>query len=167
MGHGIRLDSNDLFQGAVISPFYDPLLVKCTSKGHTLEAACRKALRALREFRVRGVETNVSFLIQILCTPTFLNGDCWTTFIDDCPELLVPDSSQNRAQKFLRFLADAAVNGSRITGQVVCHAHSSNLLQGILKKGFEETSSIEGGHYYGRPARAEDREKGRHRQAVL
>jgi pyruvate carboxylase len=121
MGHGIRLDSSNFFQGAVIGPFYDPLLVKCTSSGLDLAAARQKALRALREFRVRGVETNISFLIRIIESQAFSAGDCWTTFIDDTPELLIPDNSQDRAQKLLRFLGDAAVNGTSIKGQTVRH----------------------------------------------
>ena len=67
------------------------------------------------------METNIFFLIRILEDPIFSIGNCWTTFIDDTPELLVAHRPLDRAQKFLRFLGDAAVNGSRIVGQVVSH----------------------------------------------
>ena len=108
-----------MFQGAIVSPFYDPLLLKCTSSGRDFSSAKQRALRALKEFRIRGVETNLSFLIRILESTDFTTGDCCTTFIDQNPELLIPLNSQDRAQKFLRFLGDAAVNGSSIEGQTV------------------------------------------------
>src|ERR1700709_2667635 len=84
----------------------------------TFEVARRKMLRALVEFRIRGVKTNVPFLASLLTHPTFIEGNCWTTFIDDTPELFDLVSSQNRAQKLLAYLGDVAVNGSSIKGQI-------------------------------------------------
>ena len=119
MGHTVRLDYSDFFQGAEVTPYYDPLLIKCTCSGRTPEAVIKKAISALREVRVDGVETNVWFLIRVLLTPEFLGGSCWTTFIDDYPHLRSLSRPDQRASKFLNFLADAAVNGSRIEGQAV------------------------------------------------
>lgn len=75
-------------------------------------------LRALVEFRIRGVKTNIPFLASLLTHPTFIEGNCWTTFIDDTPELFALVGSANRAQKLLTYLGDMAVNGSQIKGQI-------------------------------------------------
>lgn len=75
-------------------------------------------LRALVEFRIRGVKTNIPFLGSLLTHPTFIAGNCWTTFIDDTPELFSLVGSQNRAQKLLGYLGDLVVNGSSIKGQI-------------------------------------------------
>ncbi|RDI87063.1 hypothetical protein Vi05172_g2773 [Venturia inaequalis] len=117
-GNGVRLDGGNGFAGAVITPHYDSMLVKCTCHGSTYEIARRKMLRALVEFRIRGVKTNIPFLASLLTHPTFIEGNCWTTFIDDTPELFALVGSQNRAQKLLSYLGDLAVNGSQIKGQV-------------------------------------------------
>ncbi|KAK3335783.1 pyruvate carboxylase [Cercophora scortea] len=117
-GNGVRLDGGNGFAGAVITPFYDSMLVKATCHGSTYEIARRKVLRALIEFRIRGVKTNIPFLASLLTHPTFIEGNCWTTFIDDTPSLFDLVGSQNRAQKLLAYLGDVAVNGSSIKGQV-------------------------------------------------
>ncbi|KAF4966995.1 hypothetical protein FZEAL_10583, partial [Fusarium zealandicum] len=117
-GNGVRLDGGNGFAGAVITPFYDSMLVKATCHGSTYEIARRKVLRALIEFRVRGVKTNIPFLASLLTHPTFIDGNCWTTFIDDTPQLFDLIGSQNRAQKLLAYLGDVAVNGSSIKGQI-------------------------------------------------
>lgn len=117
-GNGVRLDGGNGFAGAVITPHYDSMLVKCTCHGSTYEIARRKMLRALVEFRIRGVKTNIPFLASLLTHPTFIEGTCWTTFIDDTPELFALVGSQNRAQKLLSYLGDLAVNGSQIKGQI-------------------------------------------------
>lgn len=114
----MRLDGGNGFAGAVITPHYDSMLVKCTCHGSTYEIARRKMLRALVEFRIRGVKTNIPFLASLLTHPTFIEGTCWTTFIDDTPELFALVGSQNRAQKLLSYLGDLAVNGSQIKGQI-------------------------------------------------
>ncbi|CDM26873.1 Pyruvate carboxylase [Penicillium roqueforti FM164] len=117
-GNGVRLDGGNGFAGAIISPHYDSMLVKCTCRGSTYEIVRRKMLRALVEFRIRGVKTNIPFLASLLSHPTFIDGTCWTTFIDDTPELFTLVGSQNRAQKLLAYLGDVAVNGSSIKGQI-------------------------------------------------
>ncbi|KAL7270850.1 pyruvate carboxylase [Rhizina undulata] len=117
-GNGVRLDGGNGFAGAIITPHYDSMLVKCTCHGSTYEIARRKMLRALVEFRIRGVKTNIPFLASLLTHETFISGNCWTTFIDDTPELFDLMRSQNRAQKLLAYLGDVAVNGSRIKGQI-------------------------------------------------
>lgn len=117
-GNGVRLDGGNGFAGAIITPHYDSMLVKCTCRGSTYEIVRRKMLRALVEFRIRGVKTNIPFLLSLLSHPTFIDGSCWTTFIDDTPELFKLLGSQNRAQKLLMYLGDMAVNGSQIAGQI-------------------------------------------------
>ncbi|ODV60182.1 pyruvate carboxylase [Ascoidea rubescens DSM 1968] len=117
-GNGVRLDGGNGFVGAVISPHYDSMLVKCSCSGSTYEIARRKMLRSLIEFRIRGVKTNIPFLIALLTNEVFVKGDCWTTFIDDTPSLFEMVHSNNRAQKLLNYLADLAVNGSSIAGQI-------------------------------------------------
>ena len=117
-GNGVRLDGGNGFAGAIITPHYDSMLVKCTCLASTYEIVRRKMLRALVEFRIRGVKTNIPFLGSLLTHPTFIEGTCWTTFIDDTPELFSLVGSQNRAQKLLAYLGDVAVNGSSIKGQV-------------------------------------------------
>ena len=117
-GNGVRLDGGNGFAGAIISPHYDSMLTKCTCHGSTYEIVRRKMLRALVEFRIRGVKTNIPFLASLLTHPTFIEGTCWTTFIDDTPELFSLVGSQNRAQKLLAYLGDIAVNGSSIKGQI-------------------------------------------------
>ncbi|KDE09592.1 pyruvate carboxylase [Microbotryum lychnidis-dioicae p1A1 Lamole] len=117
-GNGVRLDASSGFAGAQITPHYDSLLVKCTVRGATFEIARRKMLRALVEFRIRGVKTNIPFLFRVLSHESFITNNTWTTFIDDTPQLFQLVTSQNRAQKFLAYLGDLVVNGSTIKGQM-------------------------------------------------
>lgn len=117
-GNGVRLDGGNGFAGSVISPHYDSMLVKCLCLGSTYEIARRKMLRALIEFRIRGVKTNIPFLLALLTNETFINGACWTTFIDDTPSLFQMIGSQDRATKLLKYLGDLAVNGLSIKGQL-------------------------------------------------
>lgn len=109
-GNGIRLDGGNAFTGAVISPFYDSLLVKAISHARTFDIAIRKSLRALEEMRIRGVKTNIPFLINVLNHPTFRAGKCYTTFIEETPELFQLTKSQDRATKILEFLGDKIIN---------------------------------------------------------
>ncbi|CAI4483659.1 CFF_collapsed_G0019900.mRNA.1.CDS.1 [Saccharomyces cerevisiae] len=117
-GNGVRLDGGNAYAGTIISPHYDSMLVKCSCSGSTYEIVRRKMIRALIEFRIRGVKTNIPFLLTLLTHPVFIEGTYWTTFIDDTPQLFQMVSSQNRAQKLLHYLADVAVNGSSIKGQI-------------------------------------------------
>lgn len=131
-GNGVRLDGGNGFAGAVILPHYDSMLVKCSCSGSTYEIARRKMLRALIEFRIRGVKTNIPFLLALLTNEVFIKGDCWTTFIDDTPSLFQMISSQNRATKLLNYLGDLAVNGSSIKGQVGLPKLNSEALLPVL-----------------------------------
>jgi len=110
-GLGVRLDAGSAFAGALITPYYDSLLVKLTTRGRDLEEASARTLRALREFRVRGVETNIRFLENVLRHPTFLAGACDTGFIDGTPELLHFPPRRDRGTRLLRYVADVTVNG--------------------------------------------------------
>jgi pyruvate carboxylase len=109
-GAGIRLDAGSAYVGGLISPFFDSLLVKLTARGADFEAAARRARRALAEFRVRGVRTNVRFLQGLLSDPDFLAGDLSTAFIDERPHLLRASTGANRTQRLATFLADRTVN---------------------------------------------------------
>jgi len=111
-GMGIRLDSASAFAGATISPHYDSLLVKVIAHARNHKTACMKLLRSLKEFRIRGVKTNVPFLLNVLQHEKFLSGVVDTYFIDENPKLFYFEASQNRAQKLLRYLGELMVNGS-------------------------------------------------------
>lgn len=110
-GMGIRLDSASAFQGAVISPHYDSLLVKVIASGKDLQTASSKMSRALAEFRVRGVKTNIPFLQNVLSNHQFLHSTVDTQFIDENQELFNLKPTQNRAQKLLHYLGHVMVNG--------------------------------------------------------
>lgn len=110
-GMGIRLDGASAFAGAIISPYYDSLLVKVISRASDLHASASKMNRSLREFRIRGVKTNIPFLLNVLENQKFLNGTIDTTFIDENPQLFQFHPSQNRAQKLLNYLGNVLVNG--------------------------------------------------------
>ncbi|XP_013162177.1 PREDICTED: pyruvate carboxylase, mitochondrial isoform X1 [Papilio xuthus] len=110
-GMGIRLDSASTYAGAIISPYYDSLLVKVISHAQDLSASAAKMNRALREFRIRGVKTNIPFLLNVLENQKFLNGAVDTYFIDEHPQLFMFKVSQNRAQKILNYLGYVLVNG--------------------------------------------------------
>ncbi len=110
-GMGIRLDAGSAFTGAVITPFYDSMLVKVTAHGLRFVDAARRMLRSLQEFRVRGVKTNIPFLVNLVTNPAFLAGGCTTRFIDETPTLFKFARRQDRATRLLRYIADVIVNG--------------------------------------------------------
>ncbi|MBC7283637.1 pyruvate carboxylase [Hoeflea sp.] len=110
-GFGIRLDGGTAYSGAVITRFYDPLLEKVTAWAPTPEETIRRMDRALREFRIRGVATNLTFLEAIIGHPEFVNNTYTTRFIDTTPELFEQVKRQDRATKLLTYLADVTVNG--------------------------------------------------------
>jgi pyruvate carboxylase len=111
-GMGIRLDAGTAFSGAVVTPYYDSLLVKVSARGRRFKDACTRMERCLQEFRVRGVKTNLPFLMNLILHPTFLAGQCTTTFIDDTPELFHMRQRRDRATKLLQFLGEIIVNGN-------------------------------------------------------
>lgn len=108
---GIRLDGASAFAGAIISPYYDSLLCKVIAHSRDLQSSCAKMNRCLREFRVRGVKTNIPFLLNVLENQKFLNGSVDTYFIDENPQLFNFVPSQNRAQKLLNYIGQVLVNG--------------------------------------------------------
>ncbi len=110
-GMGIRLDAGNAYPGARISPYFDSLLVKVTAWGRTMDGAARRLHRALREFRIRGVKTNIGFLLNLLDHPTFRNGEVTVSFIGNHPELFAPQGWLDRGTKMLRYLAEVIVNG--------------------------------------------------------
>ncbi len=110
-GFGIRLDGGTAYSGAVITRFYDPLLEKVTAWAPTPYEAIRRMHRALREFRIRGVATNLTFLEAIIGHPKFLDNSYTTRFIDTTPELFEQVKRQDRATKLLTYIADVTVNG--------------------------------------------------------
>ncbi len=110
-GMGIRLDGGTAYAGAVITRYYDSLLVKVTAWAPTPEAAIARMDRTLREFRVRGVSTNIAFVENLLRHPTFLNNTYTTKFIDTTPELFSFEKRQDTATKILTYIADVTVNG--------------------------------------------------------
>ena len=111
-GFGIRLDAASAYGGAVISPYYDSLLVKVTAWGSKFPHACQRMDRALREFRIRGVKTNIPFLENVVNNPTFQSGATTTSFLDETPALFEFTARRDRATKLLAYLAEVTVNGN-------------------------------------------------------
>src|SRR5688572_24052929 len=111
-GFGIRLDAGMGDAGAVITPFYDSLLVKITATAPTFEIALQRMDRALREFRIRGVKTNIPFLDNVIHYPEFRTGQATTTMIDRSPQLFEFKQRRDRATKLLSFLGNVIVNGN-------------------------------------------------------
>ena len=110
-GFGVRLDAGNGFQGAVVSPYYDSLLVKISTWGNTFKEAAAKMDRNLREFRIRGVKTNILFLGNVVEHPKFLNGQFDTSFIDTTPELFEFPLRKDRGTKLLNYIGNVTLNG--------------------------------------------------------
>ncbi|MGY3567660.1 pyruvate carboxylase [Sinomonas sp. RB5] len=119
-GAGVRLDGGTIYQGAEISPHFDSMLVKLTCRGRDYATAVKRARRALAEFRIRGVSTNIPFLQAVLDDEDFVAGNVATSFIDERPELLKARSSADRGTKLLTWLADVTVN--KPNGELKVHA---------------------------------------------
>ena len=109
-GAGIRLDGGTTATGSEVSPYFDSLLVKLITRGRDLSTAVSRASRALAEFRIRGVSTNIAFLQGVLSDPSFRKGELSTAFIDERPELLNSYPSLDRGTKILNWLAEVTVN---------------------------------------------------------
>jgi pyruvate carboxylase len=121
-GMGIRLDGGTAYAGGVITRYYDSLLVKVTAKAPTPEKAIKRMDRALREFRIRGVTTNIDFVINLLKHPTFLSNQYTTKFIDTTPELFDFKTRRDRGTKVLTYIADITVNGHpEVQGRAMPH----------------------------------------------
>ena len=112
-GFGIRLDGGNGFEGSEITPFYDSLLVKVTAFSRTFEDTRRKAIRALRETTIKGVKTNIMFMLNVLNHPTFAAGQCDTGFIANTPELLEIDKVEDTELKVIEFLGNKFVNETK------------------------------------------------------
>ncbi len=111
-GMGIRLDGGSAFSGAVVNPFYDSLLVKVTARGLTMREAAARMERALQEFRIRGVKTNIPFLLRMVTNEIFLEGQATTQLIDTSPNLFELPKRRDRATRLLTYLAETIVNGN-------------------------------------------------------
>jgi pyruvate carboxylase len=111
-GSGVRLDGASAFGGAVITPFYDSLLVKITARARDFNHACDRMDRALREFRIRGVRTNIPFLENVVNHPKFRAGEVTTSFLDETPALFRYAARRDRATRLLRYLGETVVNGN-------------------------------------------------------
>jgi pyruvate carboxylase len=111
-GFGIRLDGGTAYAGAMLAAYYDSLLVKVTAWGANLPEACQRMDRALREFRIRGVKTNIPFVENVVNHPKFRAGEVTTSFLDDSPELFHFPSRGDRATKLLSYLGDVILNGN-------------------------------------------------------
>ena len=109
-GFGVRLDAGSAFTGAEITPFYDSMLVKVTAHGQNMDQTTRRMKRALSEFRVRGVSTNIAFLYNLLSHEDFLSGESRTSFLDENPEVFKTPQRKDRANKLLNFLSEVVVN---------------------------------------------------------
>jgi len=119
-GFGIRLDGGTAYAGAVLTPYYDSLLVKVTAWGANLPEACQRMDRALREFRIRGVKTNIPFVENVVNHPKFQAGEVTTSFLDDSPELFRLPRTADRATKLLSYLGDVILNGnSEVKGKQI------------------------------------------------
>lgn len=113
-GFGIRLDAGSAYTGAKISPFFDSMLVKVTAWGRTLKGASGRLHRALREYRIRGVKTNIPFLLNLLTDETFQAGKATVTFIDSNPQLMQSSKRHlDRGTKMLSYLGEVIINGNK------------------------------------------------------
>lgn len=113
-GFGVRLDGGNGYSGAVISPYYDSLLVKATAYSRTYKDAVRKAIRAIKEIKITGVKTNIDFLINVLNNETFQKGECDTNFISDNPQLFDISPRSDYEQRILKYLGEKVVETSGI-----------------------------------------------------
>ncbi|MCC3270591.1 pyruvate carboxylase [Arthrobacter gengyunqii] len=129
-GAGVRLDGGTVYAGADISPHFDSMLVKLTCRGRTYPAAVNRARRALAEFRIRGVSSNISFLQAVLDDPDFIAGDVATSFIEERPELLSARGSADRGSRLLNWLADTTVN--KPYGELPVHSDPADKLPADL-----------------------------------
>ena len=111
-GMGIRLDAGSIYQSYSVSPFFDSMLVKVSAHGRTLDGAVRKMIRALKEFRIRGVKTNIHFLQNVIQHDTFKEGRATVNFIQNTPSLFNIRMSQDRTSKITTYLGEVIVNGN-------------------------------------------------------
>lgn len=133
-GNGIRLDGGNGFTGSNISPYYDSLLVKTISWDRTFKGAINKTVRSIKELRIRGVKTNIGFLVNVLNNPIFAKGKCSTKFIDENPELFDIRESKDRGTKLLQFIGDVVVNENKCSDKPRFEAlHKPNVKSELIK----------------------------------
>jgi pyruvate carboxylase len=111
-GFGIRLDEGSSYAGVKISPYFDSMIVKVSARGRTLKGASQRLARALVEFRIRGVKTNIGFLLNVISHPLFQRGEARVSFIEYHPELFMLKQPQDRSTRVLNYLGDVIVNGN-------------------------------------------------------
>ncbi|MFN2257723.1 MAG: pyruvate carboxylase, partial [Desulfuromonadaceae bacterium] len=111
VGFGVRLDAANGFAGSEITPYYDSLLVKVSTWGISFLDACRTMNRSLKEFRIRGVKTNIGFLENVITHEPFIKGECNTSYLEDYPELFIIPEKKDRANKLLQYIGHVSVNG--------------------------------------------------------
>lgn len=161
-GFGIRLDGGTAYSGAVITRFYDPLLEKVTAWAPSAEEAIARMDRALREFRIRGVATNLAFLENVISHPRFRDLDYTTRFVDETPELITAVKRRDRATKLLNYIADVTVNGHPETrGRPLPDPHAPKpvapVFPGLPKDGTKQRLDRDGAHAFAAWMRAEQR----------
>ncbi|WP_404314878.1 pyruvate carboxylase [Bacillus lumedeiriae] len=110
-GFGVRLDAGNGFQGSIITPYYDSLLVKVSTWALTFEQAASKMVRNLQEFRIRGIKTNIPFLENVMRHENFISGHYDTSFIDTTPELFIFPKRKDRGTKMLNYIGNVTING--------------------------------------------------------
>ncbi|MDR1821746.1 MAG: pyruvate carboxylase [Oscillospiraceae bacterium] len=142
-GFGVRLDGGNAEAGTTISPYYDSLLVKCTVWDNTFDGAAMRASRAINELRVRGVKTNIPFVTNILHHPVFLEGQCYTKFIDETPELFDVSEGRDRATRVLRYIANIQVQ-TPDTGRPQYDDPRVPATSGIVKPGLKQLMDEKG-----------------------
>ncbi|CEQ22884.1 pyruvate carboxylase [[Clostridium] sordellii] len=142
-GFGIRLDGGNGFTGSTISPYYDSLLVKTISWDRTFKGAINKTIRSVKELRIRGVKTNVGFLINVLNNPIFEGGKCSTKFIDENPELFDIKESKDRGTKLLQFIGNTIVNENNCNQKPKFESlYTPNIKESIISKNKEGSRDL-------------------------
>src|SRR6202158_2002594 len=148
-GFGIRLDGGTAYAGAMLAAYYDSLLVKVTAWGANLPEACQRMERALREFRIRGVKTNIPFVENVVNHPKFRAGEVTTSFLDDSPELFRFRTRGDRATKLLSYLGDVILNGNCSRDTTVAAKAGS---EKIFRLGESRKTALNYGYYFSRRA---------------
>lgn len=110
-GFGVRLDVGNAYAGAIVTPYFDSLLVKVCTHGATFQAAIQKMQRCLKEFRIRGVKTNIPFMQNVIHNEVFQSGNAKTTFIDNTPSLFEFSSTRDRGNKTMKYIGEITING--------------------------------------------------------
>lgn len=110
-GFGVRLDVGNAYAGAIVTPYFDSLLVKVCTHGATFQAAIQKMQRCLKEFRIRGVKTNIPFMQNVIHNRVFQSGNAKTTFIDNTPSLFEFSSTRDRGNKTMKYIGEITING--------------------------------------------------------